>query len=77
MFDIAEEFYTSMGLRPLPPNFFNLSMIEKPDDRDVVCHATAWDFYDGQDFRLVNCKILRKLLNFKHLSIKMWNFVFL
>ncbi|KAK2706936.1 hypothetical protein QYM36_014833 [Artemia franciscana] len=55
MFDIAEEFYTSMGLRPLPPKFFNLSMIEKPDDRDVVCHATAWDFYDGQDFRIKMC----------------------
>ncbi len=32
----------------VPDSFWELSMMEKPEDRDVVCHATAWDFYDGK-----------------------------
>jgi len=32
----------------VPDTFYDLSMIEKPTDREVVCHATAWDFYDGK-----------------------------
>lgn len=51
MFETGDEFYTSMGLIPVPETFFNLSMLEKPDDREVICHATAWDFYDKTDFR--------------------------
>ena len=36
--------------------FWNGSMIEKPSDgRDVVCHASAWDFYNGKDFRIKQC----------------------
>lgn len=41
MFKTGEEFYTSMGLIALPLNFFNVSMLEKPNDVEVVCHATA------------------------------------
>lgn len=56
MFDTGEDFYTSMGLKPLPSTFFNLSMLERPTDgREVVCHATAWDFMDGEDFRIKMC----------------------
>lgn len=33
---------------PVPDSFWKLSMLEKPTDRDVICHATAWDFYDGK-----------------------------
>ncbi|OXA60176.1 Angiotensin-converting enzyme [Folsomia candida] len=51
MFETSDDFYTSMGLIPLPPTFYNLSMLEKPSDREVVCHATAWDFYDSVDYR--------------------------
>ncbi|OXA37372.1 Angiotensin-converting enzyme [Folsomia candida] len=52
MFETSDAFYTSMGLKPLPPTFYNLSMLDKPSDgREVICHATAWDFYDGTDFR--------------------------
>lgn len=36
----------------MPPEFWNKSMLEKPTDgREVVCHASAWDFYNGKDFR--------------------------
>lgn len=51
MYETSDEFYKSMGLIPLPSTFFNVSMLERPEGRDVICHATAWDFYDGKDFR--------------------------
>lgn len=52
MFRVAEEFFTSLGLLPMPPEFWAESMLEKPSDgREVVCHASAWDFYNRKDFR--------------------------
>ena len=48
MFQTGNEFYKSMGLFAVPDTFWTNSMLEKPDDRDVVCHATAWDFYDAK-----------------------------
>lgn len=52
MFRVAEEFFTSLGLLPMPPEFWAESMLEKPSDgRQVVCHASAWDFYNRKDFR--------------------------
>lgn len=55
MFEMGNEFYTSMGLKAVPDTFWTLSMLEKPTDREVACHATAWDFYDGKDFRIRMC----------------------
>jgi hypothetical protein len=55
MFEMGSDFFVSMGLKPVPETFFNFSMLEKPSDREVVCHATAWDFNDGQDFRIRMC----------------------
>ncbi|CAL4122237.1 unnamed protein product [Meganyctiphanes norvegica] len=56
MFHMGEEFFTSMGLKKMPASFYDLSMLEKPSDgREVVCHPTAWDFYDGKDFRIKMC----------------------
>lgn len=54
---MAEEFFTSMGMKPMPPEFWRSSMFEKPIDRDVKCSASAWDFCNKIDYRL-----LRKLL---------------
>ena len=49
MFESADDFYAGMGLRRVNKEFWNKSMLVKPDDgRKVVCHATAWDFYDGK-----------------------------
>ena len=49
MFQTADDFYANMGLLRVPRTFWNASLLEKPTDgRNVVCHATAWDFYDGQ-----------------------------
>ncbi|XP_043859649.1 angiotensin-converting enzyme-like [Dromiciops gliroides] len=56
MFRVAEEFFTSLGLLPMPPEFWAESMLEKPDDgREVVCHASAWDFNNRKDFRIKQC----------------------
>ena len=54
MFKEADDFFTSLGLLPVPPEFWNKSMLEKPTDgREAVCHASAWDFFNGRDFRYV------------------------
>nr|XP_056719617.1 angiotensin-converting enzyme [Euleptes europaea] len=56
MFRVAEEFFTSLGLLGMPPEFWESSMLEKPaDGREVVCHASAWDFYNRKDFRIKQC----------------------
>lgn len=52
MFEEADNFFTSLGMLPVTPEFWEKSMLEKPTDgREVVCHASAWDFYNGKDFR--------------------------
>lgn len=56
MFLIAEEFFVSLGLDPMPTDFWDKSIFEKPSDgREINCHASAWDFYDGKDFRIKMC----------------------
>ncbi|GBN49726.1 Angiotensin-converting enzyme, partial [Araneus ventricosus] len=49
MFKSSEDFFTSLGLIPMTPEFWNRSIVEKPTDREMVCHASAWDFSDGKD----------------------------
>ncbi|KAM4525933.1 angiotensin-converting enzyme [Fundulus diaphanus] len=55
MFRLAEEFFTSLGLKEMPSEFWEKSMLVKPADREVVCHASAWDFYNRKDFRIKQC----------------------
>ncbi|XP_067100399.1 angiotensin-converting enzyme [Osmerus mordax] len=55
MFRVAEEFFTSLGLIKMPDKFWEKSMLEKPEGREVVCHASAWDFYNREDFRIKQC----------------------
>uniref|UniRef100_W5MLV3 Angiotensin-converting enzyme n=1 Tax=Lepisosteus oculatus TaxID=7918 RepID=W5MLV3_LEPOC len=56
MFREAEKFFMSVGLYKMYDNFWNESMLEKPDDgRKVVCHPTAWDMGNGKDFRIKMC----------------------
>src|SRR5881397_2691134 len=51
----GERFYTSLGFDSLPPTFWERSMITKPRDRDVVCHASAWDIDGKDDLRVKMC----------------------
>jgi peptidyl-dipeptidase A len=51
----GEGFFTSLGFPPLPETFWQRSMLTKPRDRDVVCHASAWDIDWKDDLRLKMC----------------------
>ncbi|HMD83171.1 MAG TPA: M2 family metallopeptidase [Terriglobia bacterium] len=51
----GEHFFTSLGFAPLPQTFWERSMFTKPRDRDVVCHASAWDVDADQDLRVKMC----------------------
>jgi peptidyl-dipeptidase A len=51
----GEGFFTSLGFEPLPPSFWERSMFTKPADREVVCHASAWDIDYEKDVRLKMC----------------------
>jgi len=55
MYQTADDFYASLGLLRVPDSFWTLSMLKKPENREVICHATAWDFYDAKDFRIKMC----------------------
>ncbi len=51
----GEGFFTSMGFAPLPPTFWQRSLFTKPADRDVICHASAWDLDNLDDLRVKMC----------------------
>jgi peptidyl-dipeptidase A len=51
----AESFYTSMGFRQLPASFWERSMLTRPRDREVVCHASAWHMDRNEDVRIKQC----------------------
>ena len=55
LFRIAERFYTSLGMQPLPETFWTRSLLTKPRDRDVVCHASAWTMDNKEDLRIKMC----------------------
>lgn len=55
MVKTGEGFYTSLGFAPLPDTFWQRSMIVKPADREVVCHASAWDIDNKDDVRIKMC----------------------
>lgn len=51
IFEVSDDFFKSLGMIEMPFEFWNKSMLERPAGREVVCHASAWDFYNGRDFR--------------------------
>ena len=61
MFDLADEFFKGLGFDPMTETFWKESMIVRPEDREVVCHASAEEFFFGpgnntdvrEDWRLV------------------------
>ena len=55
MVKVAEAFYTSLGMNPLPKTFWERSMFTKPKSKDVVCHASAWDVTMSNDLRIKMC----------------------
>ncbi len=51
----GERFFLSLGFEPLPKTFWERSLFTKPADREVVCHASAWDVDNDLDLRLKMC----------------------
>ena len=55
MVKYGEGFFTSLGFDPLPDTFWQRSLFTRPADRDVVCHASAWDVDSDNDLRIKMC----------------------
>jgi peptidyl-dipeptidase A len=55
MVKIGEKFFTSLGFDALPDSFWKRSLFQRPRDRDVVCHASAWDITYANDLRIKMC----------------------
>jgi peptidyl-dipeptidase A len=55
MMAIGMGFFTSIGFPELPRTFWTRSLMQKPRDRDVVCHASAWDIDGAEDVRIKMC----------------------
>jgi peptidyl-dipeptidase A len=51
----GERFFTSLGFEPLPPTFWERSLFVKPRDREVICHASAWNINLVDDLRFKMC----------------------
>ncbi len=51
----GESFFSSLGFAPLPASFWERSMITQPRDREVICHASAWDVDNVEDLRIKMC----------------------
>jgi peptidyl-dipeptidase A len=55
MFKIGEGFFSSLGFAPLPKTFWERTQFIKPRDREVVCHASAWNLDNKEDLRVKMC----------------------
>ncbi|WP_271438560.1 M2 family metallopeptidase [Pontixanthobacter luteolus] len=55
MVKVGEQFFSSLGFEPLPDTFYERSQFTKPQDREVVCHASAWDLDNKDDIRIKMC----------------------
>lgn len=55
MTESAEAFYVSLGFPKLPATFWERSMLTRPRDREVVCHASAWHMDLAEDVRIKQC----------------------
>ena len=55
MVKYGERFFVSLGLAPLPQTFYERSLLTKPRDREVVCHASAWSIDLADDLRIKMC----------------------
>ena len=55
MVNTGEGFFSSLGFEALPETFYQRSLFTKPADREVVCHASAWDIDAKDDIRIKMC----------------------
>ncbi|XP_058056752.1 angiotensin-converting enzyme [Anopheles bellator] len=55
MFQIAEEFFVSMNMSAMPPDFWANSILTQPPNRPILCQPSSWDFCTGKDYRIKMC----------------------
>lgn len=55
MTERAQDFYVSLGMPKLPDSYWQKSQFIKPLERDVMCHASAWDMNMQGDVRTKMC----------------------
>lgn len=55
MMKLGEGFFSSLGFAPLPQTFWERSLFTRPEDREVICHASAWNMDFGDDVRIKMC----------------------
>jgi peptidyl-dipeptidase A len=55
MVELGQDFFVSLGFDKLPPTFWERSLFLRPKDRQVVCHASAWDVTWSNDLRIKMC----------------------
>ncbi|KAH9413078.1 hypothetical protein DERP_006764 [Dermatophagoides pteronyssinus] len=68
MFQMSEKFFNSLGMENMTRQFWEQSIIEKRNDVEMVCHASAWDMFQMHDFRIKQCtrKTLEDLVTIHH-----------
>ena len=69
MYRLSEKFFADLGMDNMTETFWTNSILEKPDDRNLTCHASAWDFFDNAgDFRINQCteKTINHLITVHH-----------
>ncbi|CAG2108942.1 unnamed protein product, partial [Medioppia subpectinata] len=57
MFEMGDKFFTDLGLQKLTDKFWEMSILEKIPNKEMVCHASAWDFSSEakDDYRIKMC----------------------
>ncbi|XP_055372267.1 angiotensin-converting enzyme-like [Condylostylus longicornis] len=66
IFEMGDDFFQSINMKKLPDGFWEKSVLEKPSDgRNIICHASAWDFFKIDDVRIKQCT----KVNMEHLYI--------
>lgn len=55
IFQKAEEFFTSLGMPPMPAEFWRNSILQQTNGSTGKCTASAWDFCNNFDFRVKQC----------------------
>lgn len=55
MLQLAEEFFLSLNMSAMPPEFWAGSIITEIPDRLINCQASAWDFCNRRDYRIKMC----------------------
>ena len=60
LFELSDKFFQTLDMDKMTETFWEKSVFEKPDGIDMVCHASAWDFYKTDDFRIKMCTKLNE-----------------